>query len=87
MPVATRSRLCNEVLAWADAFGQKRYVIGVVGVGNCFCGVPSASIFVSLKPFSFILSIDVYTTYLEHMEIRKKFFKNNVYVCSWKIGF
>ena len=32
---------------------QYRYVIGVVGVGNCCCGVPSASF---LRQFEAILS-------------------------------
>ena len=41
MPAVTRSRLCSSVSAWAGAFA--RIVIGVVGVGNCFCRVPSAS--------------------------------------------
>ena len=40
MPAATRSRLFSFGLG--VCFCQKRYVIGVVGVGNCFCGVPSA---------------------------------------------
>ena len=37
VPAMARSRLCSGCIC------QKRYVIGVVGVGNCFCGVPSAS--------------------------------------------
>ena len=40
MPAVARSRLCSRVSAWAGAFAKKRYVIGLVGVGNCFCGVP-----------------------------------------------
>ena len=43
MPEVTCSKLCNSVSAWFGVFARIAYVIGVVGVGNCFCGVPSAS--------------------------------------------
>ena len=42
MPAAARSKLCSSVSAWLGVFASNA-VIGVVGVGNCFCGVPSAS--------------------------------------------
>ena len=43
MLAAARSKLCRSVSAWLGCICQDRYVIGVVGVGNCCCGVPSAS--------------------------------------------
>ena len=42
MPAAARSRLCSRVSAWASVFPEALYIIGVVGVVNCFCGVSSA---------------------------------------------
>ena len=42
MHAAARSKLCSRVSAWVGAFA-KSAIIGVVGVGNCFCRVPSAS--------------------------------------------
>ena len=45
MPAVARSRLCSRVSAWAGAICQKRYIIGVVGIGNCLRGIPSASFF------------------------------------------
>ena len=62
MLAATRSKLCSSVSAWLDFIYQYRYVIGVVGVGNCFCGVHLLLFFVSSKPFSLILSINVLST-------------------------
>ena len=44
-----------------------RYVIGVVCVCDCMCGISSASFLVSLKPLSFILSIDVLSTKYRQM--------------------
>ena len=41
---------------------QYRYIIGVVGVGNCFCGVPSASFLSQLEAVFSDLSIDVLST-------------------------
>ena len=41
MLAAARSKLCSSDLV--GCICQYRYVIGVVGVGNCCCGVPSAS--------------------------------------------
>ena len=64
MPVAVRYRLCCRVSACAGAFAR-----------NAISSAKSASVivlagyflllsFVSLKPFSLILSIDVLSTYL-----------------------
>ena len=57
--VAARSRLCSRVSAGGDIC-LKRYIIGVVRLGNCFCGVGYLLLlsFVSLNPFSLILSIN-----------------------------
>ena len=52
MPAEARSRLCSRVSAWAGAFARIT-VIGVVGVGNCFCGVPSASFLCQLEAVFF----------------------------------
>ena len=41
---------------------QKRCIIGVVSVGNCFAGYLLLLVFVSLRPFSLILSIDILNT-------------------------
>ena len=49
MPAAARSKLCSSVSAWLGVFAGHAYVIGVVGVGNCFCGVPSASFLCQLE--------------------------------------
>ena len=36
------ARVCSDASAWAGVFARIT-VIDVVGVGNCFCGVPSAT--------------------------------------------
>ena len=44
MPAAARSKLCSSVSAWLGIFAciaMSSCVIGIVGVVNCFCGVPS----------------------------------------------
>ena len=43
MPAAARSKLCSRVFGLVGCICQYRYVIGVVGVGNCFCRVSSVS--------------------------------------------
>ena len=53
MPAAARSKLCSSVSAWLGVFAQYCYVIGVVGVGNCFCGVPSATFLCQLEAVFF----------------------------------
>ena len=53
--------------------------MGVVEVGNYLCGVTSILSFVSLKPFSLILSIDVLSTYSRQMIKRRQ---ANVSPCS-----
>ena len=54
MSAAACSRLCSSVSAWLGVFArQNHYVIGVVGVGNCFCGVPSASFLCQLEAVFF----------------------------------
>ena len=58
---------------------QYRYVIAVVGVGNCFCGVLLLLFFVSSKPFSLILSIDVLSTKSRQMIKR---YGASVFPCS-----
>ena len=52
MPAAARSKLCSRVSAWVSAFASIA-VIGVVGVGNCLCGVPSASFLCQLEAVFF----------------------------------
>ena len=49
MPAVARPKLCSSGSAWFRRICQYRYVIGVVGVGNCFCGVPSASFLCQLE--------------------------------------
>ena len=41
MSAAARSKLCSCISAWLGVFASIA-IIGVVGVGNCFCWVPSA---------------------------------------------
>ena len=52
MLAAARCILCSRVSAWAGAIARIA-VIGVVGVGNCFCGVPSASFLCQLETVFF----------------------------------
>ena len=47
---------------------QYRYVIGVVGVGSCFCGVPSAPFFRQLEA---ILSDFVNRCWVHYMDANK----------------
>ena len=46
MPAGARSKLCSSVSAWSGVFVSIAYVIGV---SNCFCGVPSASFLCQLE--------------------------------------
>ena len=48
MPAVTRSKLCSS-FGLVGCICQYRYVIGVVGVGNSFCGVPSVSFLCQLE--------------------------------------
>ena len=52
--MAARFRLCCRVSASAFGICQNRYVIGVVGVGNCFCGLTSASFLCQLETVFFV---------------------------------
>ena len=52
MIAAARSKLCRKCFGLVRCICQYRYVIGVVGVGNCCCGVSSASF---LRQFEAIL--------------------------------
>ena len=55
MTAAARSKLCSSVSAWLGVFASIA-VIGVVGVGNCFCGVPSAPFLCQLEAvFSYFI--------------------------------
>ena len=56
-----------------------RYIIDVVDVGNCFGGYLLLLYFISLKPFSLILSIDVLSTWSRQMIKR---YGANVSPCS-----
>ena len=47
--MTARSKLCSSVSAWLGVICQYRDVIGVVGVGNCFCGVSSSSFLCQLE--------------------------------------
>ena len=51
MPAAARTKLCSSVSAWLGVFASIA-VIGVVGVGNCFSGVISASFLCQLEAVS-----------------------------------
>ena len=48
MPATVRSKLCESVSAWLGVFASIA-VIGVVGVGNCFYVVSSASFLCQLE--------------------------------------
>ena len=48
MLAVARSKLCSCVSAWLGVFARIA-VIGVVGIANCFCGVPSASFLCHLE--------------------------------------
>ena len=75
IPAAARSRLCSRVSAWVGGcVSQKRYVIGY------YCeGYLLLLSFVSLKPLSFNLSIDVLSTKSRQMIKR---YGANVSLCS-----
>ena len=48
MTAATRSIICCSVSGWLGVFASIA-VFGVVGLGNCFCGVPSDSLLFQLE--------------------------------------
>ena len=62
MPAAARSKLCSSVSAWLGVFAS----IAISSVESAsvivFAGYLLLLFFVSSKPFSLILSIDVLTT-------------------------
>ena len=59
MPAEARSRLCRMVSAWAGEFAR----IGMSSASVIvFAGYLPLLFFVSSKPFSLILSIDVLST-------------------------
>ena len=59
MPAAARSRLCSRILALVGAFARSAMSSASVIV---FAGYLLLLSFVSLKPFSLILSVDVLST-------------------------
>ena len=75
MAAAARSKLYSSVSAWLGVFCQYCYVIGVVGVGNCFCEVPSASFFSDYYQTELLLW-DMNTR--SHLIVRKQSIYTNV---------
>ena len=62
MPAAARSRLCSRVSAWVAAFARSAMSSASSASVIVFEGYLLLLYFVSLKPFSLILSIDVLST-------------------------
>ena len=53
MLAAARSRLCSRSFGLGECIYKKRYVIAVVGVGNCLYGVPFVSFLCQLETVLF----------------------------------
>ena len=62
MPAVARSRLCNRVSPWVGAFVRSAISSALSTSVIVFAGYLLFLSFVSLKPFSLILSIDVLST-------------------------
>ena len=62
MQAAARSRLCSRVSAWANAFARSTISSAWSASVIVFAGYLLLLSFVSLKPFSLILLIDVLIT-------------------------
>ena len=62
MPAAARSRLCSRVSAWAGAFARSAMSVALCASVIVCAGYLLLLSFVSWKPLSFILSIDVLST-------------------------
>ena len=62
MPAAARSRLCSGVSAWAGAFARRALPSAESASVIIFVGYLLLLSFVSLKPFSLILSVDAQST-------------------------
>ena len=65
MPAAARSRLCSSVSAWLGAFARIAMSSALSASVIVFAGYLQLFFFVSLKPFSLILSIDVLMLYFD----------------------
>ena len=62
MPAAAHSRLCSRVLAWAGAFVRSAISSSQLALVIVLAVYLLLLSFVSLKPFSLILLIDVLST-------------------------
>ena len=63
----------QQCLVLVRCICQNRYVIGVVGVGNCFGGVPSASFLCQLEA--------VFSDFITSYESKRTLFKQ--YIQKW----
>ena len=67
-----RSKQCSSVSAWlVGCICQYRNVIGVVGVGYCFCGVPPASFLCQLKQLVIMRIKQLITTVILNTKLCK----------------
>ena len=62
MPAAARSKLCSSVSAWLGVFARIAMSSASLASVIVFAGYLLLLFFVSSKPFSLILSIDVLST-------------------------
>ena len=62
MPAVARSILCSSVSAWAGVFARITMSSALSASVIVFAGYLLLLFFVSTKPFSLILSIDVLST-------------------------
>ena len=72
MLAAARSKLCRSVFGLVRCICQYRYVIGVVGIGDCCCGVSSASFLRQFEAilFDFVNRCSKYVVQTNDKEVR-----------------
>ncbi len=69
LKLETTQALCLQCKLLVGCICQYRYVIGVVGVCNCFCGVPSASFVCQLEA---VFSDFINRCSMNNLKIRKE---------------